>query len=135
MGLIVRFRRVVASGLLLVLVGAGLVPSAGAVDEVTPEPVECVGAAVDATVAVEVAAQCGTEVEVTSLRTPWDTVFASPEGGSMGRPSRSQVEATLRGAGPRLLPGQNSSAFDHNGVRSIINWDMPWRSTSYFPET
>jgi hypothetical protein len=119
MGLIVRFRRVVASGLLLVLVGAGLVPSAGAVDEVTPEPVECVGA----------------EVEVTSLRTPWDTVFASPEGGSMGRPSRSQVEATLRGAGPRLLPGQNSSAFDHNGVRSIINWDMPWRSTSYFPET
>jgi RHS repeat-associated protein len=52
---------------------------------------------------------------------------------TMGRPSRSQIEATLRGAGPELIDGQNASRFELNGVRVIINWDMPWRSTSYFP--
>ncbi|WP_369275786.1 polymorphic toxin-type HINT domain-containing protein [Streptomyces sp. R11] len=52
---------------------------------------------------------------------------------AMGRPSATEVETTLRQAGPRQLDGQNSSRFDHNGVRVIINWDMPWKSTSYYP--
>lgn len=52
---------------------------------------------------------------------------------AMGRPSAAEVETTLRQAGPRQLDGQNSSRFDHNGVRVIINWDMPWKSTSYYP--
>ncbi|WP_234401991.1 hypothetical protein, partial [Thermobifida halotolerans] len=52
---------------------------------------------------------------------------------AMGRPSAAEIETTLRQAGPRQLDGQNSSRFDHNGVRVIINWDMPWKSTSYYP--
>ncbi|MFD0499431.1 MULTISPECIES: polymorphic toxin-type HINT domain-containing protein [Streptomyces violaceusniger group] len=52
---------------------------------------------------------------------------------TMGRPSAAEVETTLRQAGPRQLEGQNSSRFDHNGVRVIVNWDMPWKSTAYYP--
>ncbi|SCK13828.1 MULTISPECIES: polymorphic toxin-type HINT domain-containing protein [unclassified Streptomyces] len=52
---------------------------------------------------------------------------------AMGRPSATEVETTLRQVGPHQLGGQNSSRFDHNGVRVIINWDMPWKSTSYYP--
>ncbi|MET7684320.1 polymorphic toxin-type HINT domain-containing protein [Streptomyces sp. NPDC005423] len=52
---------------------------------------------------------------------------------AMGRPSVAEVETTLRQAGPRQLEGQNSSRFDHNGVRVIVNWDMPWKSTAYYP--
>ena len=51
----------------------------------------------------------------------------------MGRPSTTEVETTLRQAGPRQLEGQSSSKFDHNGVRVIVNWNMPWKSTSYYP--
>ncbi|WP_165956690.1 polymorphic toxin-type HINT domain-containing protein [Kribbella antibiotica] len=53
---------------------------------------------------------------------------------AMGRPSPAQVETTLRQAGPHQLPGQNSSRFDHGGVRVIVNWDKPWKSTAYYPE-
>ncbi|MER5209266.1 polymorphic toxin-type HINT domain-containing protein [Streptomyces sp. NPDC002838] len=52
---------------------------------------------------------------------------------AMGRPSAAEIETTLRQAGPRQLDGQNSSRFDHNGVRVIVNWDMPWKSTAYYP--
>ncbi len=52
---------------------------------------------------------------------------------AMGRPSAAEVETTLRQAGPRQLDGQNSSRFDYGGVRVIVNWDMPWKSTAYYP--
>ena len=51
----------------------------------------------------------------------------------MGRPTEAQIETTLRQAGPVQLPGQNSSRFDYNGVRVIVNWDTPWKSTAYYP--
>jgi len=52
---------------------------------------------------------------------------------AMGRPSAAEVETALRRAGPRQIEGQNSSRFDYNGVRVIVNWDMPWKSTAYYP--
>lgn len=51
---------------------------------------------------------------------------------AMGRPTIAQVEQTLRRAGPAQLPGQNSSVFNYNGVRVIVNWNMPWKSTAYY---
>jgi RHS repeat-associated protein len=51
----------------------------------------------------------------------------------MRRPSAAEVETTLRQAGPRQIERQNSSRFDHNGVRVIVNWEMPWKSTAYYP--
>jgi hypothetical protein len=53
---------------------------------------------------------------------------------AMGRPTANQIETTLRQAGPVQLSGQNSSRFDYNGVRVIVNWDMPWKSTAYYPD-
>jgi hypothetical protein len=52
---------------------------------------------------------------------------------AMGRPSLRQIEDTLRNAGPIKINGQNAARFEHNGVRVIINYDAPWRSTAYFP--
>ncbi|MBP2702189.1 DNRLRE domain-containing protein [Microbispora sp. RL4-1S] len=52
---------------------------------------------------------------------------------AMGRPSRAQIETALRQAGPVRIGEQNAAQFDHNGVRVIINYDLPWKSTSYFP--
>ncbi|HWH01370.1 MAG TPA: Hint domain-containing protein, partial [Pilimelia sp.] len=52
----------------------------------------------------------------------------------MGRPSRTEVEAALRNAVPEPMPGTGvRSKFEHNGVRVIVNFDMPWRSTAYYP--
>lgn len=50
---------------------------------------------------------------------------------AMNRPSPAQVNAALNEATPVRLPGQNAESFDHNGVRVIVNYDMPWRSTAY----
>jgi hypothetical protein len=36
--------------------------------------------------------------------------------------------------GPVRLGGQNAAKFDQNGVRVIINYDLPWKSTAYYPE-
>jgi hypothetical protein len=52
---------------------------------------------------------------------------------AMGRPSYADIEAALRNTGPVKLDGQNAAKFEHNGVRVIINYDMPWRSTAYYP--
>ena len=52
---------------------------------------------------------------------------------AMGRPTEAQIETTLRQAGPVQLAGQNSSRFDYEGVRVIVNWDTPWKSTAYYP--
>ena len=56
---------------------------------------------------------------------------------AMGRPGLAEIEATLRNAGPVRLKNsdgswQNSAKFDHNGVRVIINYDQPWKSTTYY---
>ncbi len=56
---------------------------------------------------------------------------------AMGRPSEFEIEETLRNAGPVRLKNQdgslqNSAKFDHNGVRVIINYDQPWKSTAYY---
>lgn len=50
----------------------------------------------------------------------------------MGRPSITEIETTLRESGPSLIPGQNSSVFNYGGVRVIINWSEPWKSTAYY---
>lgn len=57
---------------------------------------------------------------------------------AMGRPNLGQIEATLRNAGPVQLRNadgslQNAASFDYNGVRVIIDYDQPWKSTTYFP--
>jgi type VII secretion system ESX-1 substrate len=52
---------------------------------------------------------------------------------TMGRPSSSEVDAALSNATPEKLPGQNAEKFEYKGVRVIVNYDMPWRSTSYYP--
>ncbi|WP_051970087.1 WXG100 family type VII secretion target [Kitasatospora azatica] len=52
---------------------------------------------------------------------------------TMGRPSRSQIDDALTKGTPQKLPGQNAEKFEYNGVRVIVNYDMPWKSTSYYP--
>jgi hypothetical protein len=53
-------------------------------------------------------------------------------GGSAPRPSEAQVLDTLRLGSRRELEGQNAVMYVRNGVKVIINRDMPWQSTSYF---
>jgi hypothetical protein len=50
---------------------------------------------------------------------------------TMDRPSEQQVNAALTKGTPERLPGQNAEQFDYNGVRVIVNYDMPWRSTAF----
>ncbi|MFE2723841.1 polymorphic toxin-type HINT domain-containing protein [Kitasatospora sp. NPDC059327] len=52
---------------------------------------------------------------------------------AMGRPTVAEVETTLRQAGPVRIGDQNAAQFDYRGVRVIVNYDMPWKSTSYYP--
>jgi hypothetical protein len=49
----------------------------------------------------------------------------------MDRPTEQQVNAALTKGTPVKLEGQNAEQFDYNGVRVIVNYDMPWRSTSF----
>lgn len=58
---------------------------------------ECVGSVDDAAVAVDVAAACGTEVEVVGARTEWDTVYATPEGGTRVETSAAAVRTRVNG--------------------------------------
>jgi hypothetical protein len=51
---------------------------------------------------------------------------------AMGRPSAREIEKALRYAGPVKKGEQNASDFVHGGVRVIINWAKPWKSTSYY---
>jgi hypothetical protein len=54
---------------------------------------------------------------------------------AMNRPTERQVSQALDKATPVKLEGQNAEQFDAtvNGerIRVIVNYDMPWRSTSY----
>ncbi|HEX5203380.1 MAG TPA: hypothetical protein VFW27_25900 [Actinoplanes sp.] len=52
---------------------------------------------------------------------------------AMGRPSSAEVDAALTKGNPVRLEGQNAEKFEYNGVRVIVNYDMPWKSTSYYP--
>jgi hypothetical protein len=52
---------------------------------------------------------------------------------TMGRPTSAEVDDALTKGTPERLPGQNAEKFEYNGVRVIVNYDMPWRSTSYYP--
>jgi len=49
----------------------------------------------------------------------------------MNRPSPAQVNAALNKATPVRLEGQNAESFDYNGIRVIVNYDVPWKSTAY----
>lgn len=52
---------------------------------------------------------------------------------TMHRPSLREVEEALEKG--TTSPGKgNSVRYDYNGVRVIVNRDMPWRSTTYYPE-
>ncbi len=50
-----------------------------------------------------------------------------------GRPSLLEIETAISRATPVRLPGQNAVQFEYNGVRVIINEDIPTRSTAYYP--
>jgi uncharacterized protein YukE len=55
---------------------------------------------------------------------------------TMNRPSQTQVSDALNKGTPERLYNKdgtprNAEQFDYNGVRVIVNYDMPWRSTSY----
>ncbi len=73
----------------------GVVPVTAGAEET---PVECVGSVDDPGVAVDVAAACGMEVEVASARTPWETVWATPAGGSRVELSAAAVRTDVNGA-------------------------------------
>ncbi|MFI9387635.1 putative T7SS-secreted protein [Kutzneria sp. NPDC052558] len=53
----------------------------------------------------------------------------------MNRPSPQQVSEVLDKATPVRLPGQNAEEFvatvNGDKIRVIVNYDMPWRSTTY----
>jgi CubicO group peptidase (beta-lactamase class C family) len=55
------------------------------------------------------------------------------EGELAGRPTFEQIHRTLTSVEGQPIPGQNAVRFDFEGVRVIINRDLPWRSTAYFP--
>ena len=55
---------------------------------------------------------------------------------TMNRPSQQQVSDALNKGKPERLYNEdgtprNAEKFEYNGVRVIVNYDMPWRSTSY----
>ncbi|WP_262850887.1 RHS repeat domain-containing protein [Mumia quercus] len=49
------------------------------------------------------------------------------------RPSFDEIRRVLSRGKPTPLTGQNAVQLDHRGVRVIVNEDMPWRSTAYYP--
>jgi hypothetical protein len=50
---------------------------------------------------------------------------------TMGRPSQAEIENALESE-PAKLDGQNAELFRSGNVKVIVNYDMPWRSTSYY---
>ncbi|WP_159401264.1 hypothetical protein [Streptomyces sp. NRRL B-24484] len=50
-----------------------------------------------------------------------------------GRPTIAEIETTLRQAGPERLGNQSPARSDCKGVRVIVNYDMPWKRTAYYP--
>ncbi|MFJ1459613.1 hypothetical protein [Nocardia sp. N2S4-5] len=57
---------------------------------------------------------------------------AGDDNPAMGRPSLQEIEETLKNG--KTSPGEgNSVRYDYKGVRVIVNRDLPWRSTTYYP--
>jgi hypothetical protein len=50
-----------------------------------------------------------------------------------GRPSLEEIQAVLDRGQPVQLPGQDAVQLEYGGVRVIVNENMPWRSTAYYP--
>jgi hypothetical protein len=50
---------------------------------------------------------------------------------TMGRPSIAEVEEALNKGTPERLPGQNAELFRYGRIKVILNYDAPWKSTSY----
>ncbi|MGW0806613.1 PrsW family glutamic-type intramembrane protease [Nonomuraea sp. NPDC002799] len=48
-----------------------------------------------------------------------------------GRPAAGKILETLTKGRPTELPGQNAVKYEYQGVRVIINRDLPFRSTAY----
>lgn len=57
---------------------------------------------------------------------------AGDDNPAMGRPTRREIGEALRFAGPVRRGDQNASEFVFNGVRVIVNWALPWKSTVYY---
>ena len=53
-------------------------------------------------------------------------------GGSAPRPSEAEIADTLKYGKASPLAGQNAVQYVRNGIRVIVNKDMPWQSTSYY---
>jgi hypothetical protein len=51
---------------------------------------------------------------------------------AMGRPSESQIEAALTKGEATQVPGRNAEEFEYKGVHVVVNYDIPWRSSSWF---
>ncbi|MGW8565844.1 LamG-like jellyroll fold domain-containing protein [Isoptericola sp. NPDC055881] len=78
----------------MALVLGGIVPVSAGAEET---PIECVSSVADAASAAEMAAVCGSEVEVRSARTPWDTLWATPGGGGRVELSATAVRTDVNG--------------------------------------
>ncbi len=50
---------------------------------------------------------------------------------AMGRPTQGQVHDALTRGTPERLAGQNAEKFEWKGIRVIVNYDLPWKSTAY----
>jgi len=50
----------------------------------------------------------------------------------MRRPSQTQIEAALTKGKVVQVSGRNAEEFEYNGVHVVVNYDMPWRSSSWF---
>lgn len=86
--------------------------AAGAADDGTEPAITCVTSVEDPALAVETAAECGTEVEVASARTAWDTLYATPDGGSRVETSAGAVrtradDGDWRPIDTALVPGES----------------------------
>lgn len=53
-------------------------------------------------------------------------------GGSAPRPTEAEILNTLRFGRPSNLEGQNAVQYVKDGIRVIVNREMPWQSTSYY---
>lgn len=53
-------------------------------------------------------------------------------GGSAPRPTEAEILDTLRFGQSSGLEGQNAVQYVKDGIRVIVNRDMPWQSTSYY---
>lgn len=51
---------------------------------------------------------------------------------TMDRPNTAQVKAALARGTPTKISGRNAEEFDYQGVHVVVNYDVPWRSSSWF---